>query len=146
MIFLHGSTIRLRKLLFGFAALSFLIPAAVSAQTVTAPSGGVAVPTSRDFFSTAFQDAADMKDRTDVGWFAYGIDQPRANLNPILVANGVFTARASSGDPNIYLLEHGQPRQRGARPPWRRAAHQRKHVSHAGDPHAPQRRAGGAGV
>ena len=42
MIFLHGSTIRVRKALVAFAALLFLIPASLSAQTVTAPSGAVA--------------------------------------------------------------------------------------------------------
>ena len=103
MNFLHGSTIRL------FAALLFLIPAAASAQTVTAPSGTVAVQTSGDFFSSAFQDSADMNHRTDIGWFAYGVDQPRANLSGISFANGVFSATASSNDPNIYLLETGNP-------------------------------------
>lgn len=50
-----------------------------------------------------------MNHRTDVGWFAYGVDQPRANLSGISVANGVFSATASSNDPNIYLLETGNP-------------------------------------
>jgi hypothetical protein len=103
MNLLHGPTIRV------FAALLFLIPASLSAQTVTAPSGAVAVPTSGDYFSSAFQDPADMNHRTDIGWFAYGVDQPRANLSGISVANGVFSATAASNDPNIYLLETGNP-------------------------------------
>jgi hypothetical protein len=91
------------------AALLFLIPVSAAAQTVTAPSGAVAVPTAGDFFSSAFQDPINMKERTDVGWFAYSIDQPRANLSGISLANGIFSATASSGDPNIYLLETGHP-------------------------------------
>lgn len=109
MTFLHGSTVGVRRALLPFAVALTLIPASLSAQTVTAPSGAVAVPTSGDYFSAAFQNPADMNDRSDVGWFAYGIDQPRANLNPVVVANGVFTGTASSNDPNIYLLETGNP-------------------------------------
>ena len=106
--------------------LLFLIPASLSAQTVTAPSGAVTVQTSGDFFSGAYQDAADMKDRTDIGWFAYGVDPPRANLSGISIANGVFSATASSKDPILYLLAshmHG----RGVR-------HRRVHA-HAADRH-----------
>ena len=103
MRFLHGSTIQV------IGALLFLVPASLSAQTVTAPSGAVTVPTSGDFFSSAFQDPADMNHRTDIGWFAYGIDPPRANLSGISFANGIFSATASSNDPNIYLLETGNP-------------------------------------
>jgi hypothetical protein len=50
-----------------------------------------------------------MNQRSDVGWFAYGIDLPRANLSGTTVAGGVFSATASSNDPNIYLLETGNP-------------------------------------
>jgi hypothetical protein len=89
--------------------IAVLLPAAVAAQTVTAPSGVVTVPTAGDFFSSAFQDAADMNDATDVGWFAYGIDQPRANLSGVSTSAGIFRATSSSNDPNIYLLETGNP-------------------------------------
>ena len=101
MTFLHGSTVRGAQARTVLSALLFLIPASLSAQTVTAPSGAVTVQTSGDFFSSAFQDAADMKDRTDIGWFAYGIDPPRANLSGISITNGVFSATVSSNDPNI---------------------------------------------
>jgi hypothetical protein len=109
MTYLHGSTIRLRTAVIVIAVHLFVIPASTSAQTVTSPSGAVAVPTSGDFFSTAFQDSADMNHRTDIGWFAYGVDQPRGNLSGISFANGVFSATAASNDPNIFLLETGNP-------------------------------------
>lgn len=109
MIFLHTSTWRARSAAVFAVALSLIIPASLAAQTVTAPSGTVAVPTSGDYFSTAFQDPSDMRHRTDIGWFAYGVDQPRANLSNITIGNGLFSATASSTDPNIYLLETGNP-------------------------------------
>src|SRR5258706_13698882 len=109
MTFLHCSTIRARKAaLIAFAVL-LTIPASLSAQTVTAPSGVVPVATSGDFFSSAFQDPIDMRHRTDIGWFAYGVDQPLANLSGISIGNGMFSATASSNDPNLYLLETGNP-------------------------------------
>ena len=101
MRFLHGSTI--------LAALLFLVPASLFAQTVTAPSGAVTVPTAGDFFSSAFQKPADMNDRNDLGWFLYGVDQPRANISNPTVSGGVFSGVAATADPNIYLLETGNP-------------------------------------
>ena len=109
MTFLHTSTIRARSAALFALALSMIIPASLSAQTVTAPSGVVAVPTSGDFFGSAFQDPIDMRHLTDIGWFAYGADQPRANLSGISIGNGMFTATASSNDPNLFLLETGNP-------------------------------------
>jgi hypothetical protein len=109
-MFLHISPLRVRIAftILG-AAVSLLIPGTLSAQTVTAPSVTVNVPTSGDFFSSAFQDAIDMRDRTDVGWFLYGVDQPRANLTGITLANGVLSATAATTDPNLFLLETGNP-------------------------------------
>ena len=102
MRFLHSSSIRV-------AALLLLFPASLFAQTVTAPSGTVTVPTSGDFFSSAFQNPIDMNDRTDIGWFAWGNDQPHANLSGLTISSGILTGTASSNDPNIYLLDTGNP-------------------------------------
>jgi hypothetical protein len=109
MIFLHSPTVRARRAALFALALSLTIPVSLSAQTVTAPSGVVPVATSGDFFSSAFQDPIDMRHRTDIGWFAYGVDLPRANLSGISIGNGMFSATASSNDPNLYLLETGNP-------------------------------------
>ena len=106
MTFLHSSAIRV------LTVLALVVPALVTpatAQTITSPASVVVVPTAGDFFSSAFQDSINMRELTDIGWFAYGIDQPRANLSGISMANSVFTATASSSDPNIYLLETGNP-------------------------------------
>ena len=102
MRFLHSSSIRV-------AALLLLFPASLFAQTVTAPSGTVTVPTSGDFFASAFQNPIDMNDRTDIGWFAWGNDQPHANLSGLTISSGILTGTASSNDPNIYLLDTGNP-------------------------------------
>jgi len=109
MTFLHCSTIRVRAAIRAALGVLLLVPAAAHAQTVTAPSAAVNVPTAGDFFSSAFQNAADMKNRNDLGWFLYGVDQPHANISNISLSGGVFTGTASSGDPNIYLLETGNP-------------------------------------
>lgn len=67
------------------------------------------MPTAGDFFSSAFQNAADMNQRTDLGWFLDGVDQPRSNISNISVSGGVFSGTASSNDPNVSLLETGNP-------------------------------------
>src|SRR5258706_5297094 len=109
MTFLHSSTIRARNAAVVAFAVLLTIPASLSAQTVTAPSGVVAVPTSGDFFSSAFQDPIDMRQLTDIGWVADGLDQPRANLSGISIGNRMLSATASSNHPNMFLLDTGNP-------------------------------------
>ncbi len=104
MNLLHSWTTRA---LVAFTILVF--PGAARAQTITAPSGTVNVTTAGDFFSSAFQSPADMNQRTDLGWFLYGVDQPRGNISNISVANSVFSGVAANTDPNVYLLETGNP-------------------------------------
>jgi hypothetical protein len=105
MRFLHSSTIRARAI--AVLALLIGISAPAAAQTVTQPASAVSVPTAGDFFSSAFQDPANMKELTDIGYFAYGVDPPLASLSNIAFTNGVFSATSTSNSPNIYLLETG---------------------------------------
>ena len=51
--------------------------------SVTAPSGTNTVEAARDFATTAFQDPWDMSQRTDLGWFIHGVDQPRSGFSSI---------------------------------------------------------------
>ena len=106
MSFLHSSTVRVRV----FVALVFLAlggASAARAQTITAPASRDNVATSGDFFSSAFQDSVNMRELSDIGYFAWGVDPPLASLGNISFANSVFTATATSSTPNIYLLETG---------------------------------------
>jgi hypothetical protein len=105
MSFLHNSAIRVRVVLCILVALAS--PSLSSAQTVTAPASRDNVATSGEFFSSAFQDSANMKELSDIGYFAYGVDPPSAGLSNISFANSVFTATATNTQPNIYLLETG---------------------------------------
>lgn len=81
---------------------------AASAQTVTS-IGDSTVRAANDFATRAFQDPWDMNERTDLGWFLHGSDQPSPNLTNITFAGGVFSATATSNDPNFYLLDTGSP-------------------------------------
>ena len=83
-------------------------PALASAQTITG-IGAPAVRAGDDFATRAFQDPWDMSQRTDLGWWIYGVDQPVSGLgNPAF--NGVeFTATTTNANPNVFLLDTANP-------------------------------------
>ncbi len=76
---------------------------------VTAPASNVAVAAADDYATQIFQDPWDMSQRTDLGWYTFGIDQPPVNLLNPTVANGIFSATSSTGNPNFWLLDSGNP-------------------------------------
>ena len=76
---------------------------------MTQPASAVNVPTAGDFFSSAFQDPANMKELTDIGYFAYGVDPPLASLSNISFANGIFSATSTSSSPNITCSRRATP-------------------------------------
>ena len=90
---------RLLALLF---AAAVLCPGVALAQTVTSV-GASAVAPANDFAATAFQDPWDMNERTDLGWFLHGTDQPGSGFTSVNFANGVFSG-TSGGGGNFFLL------------------------------------------
>lgn len=50
-----------------------------------------------------------MNQRTDLGWYTSGIDQPASNLGSLGFSGGLFTAVATGADPNFWLLDPGNP-------------------------------------
>jgi len=89
-------------------SILLLTPALVVGQTVTAPGAGAnAVAAAKDFATTAFQDPWDMNQRTDLGWFLNGTDQPEPSLSNVLFSNGVFSATSTSNDPILFVVETG---------------------------------------
>ena len=50
-----------------------------------------------------------MNERTDLGWFTFGIDQPLSNLTNINFSNGIFSATGTTSSPNFWLLDTGLP-------------------------------------
>ena len=50
-----------------------------------------------------------MNERTDLGWFTFGVDQPPSNLANINFANGIFSATATASQPNFWLLDSYVP-------------------------------------
>ena len=93
-----------------FAVLVCLLacPALASAQTITG-IGATAVKAGDDFATKAFQDPWDMNERTDIGWFLHGTDQPASGLAAPTFSNGEFSATTTNQGPNIFLLETGNP-------------------------------------
>ena len=88
-----------------------LICARGEAQTLTSV-GASSVAPANDFATTAFQDPWDMNERTDLGWFLNGVDQPGSAFSSVSFANGVFSG-INAGSGNVFLLESGNPNAAG---------------------------------
>jgi hypothetical protein len=78
-------------------------PAPLLAQSVTL-GGNSAVAAADDFAARSLQDPWDMNERTDLGWFLYGVDEPQSNLTSVQFASGVFSGNAA-GNAQVFLLE-----------------------------------------
>ena len=50
-----------------------------------------------------------MNERTDLGWWINGVDQPAHGLSNPSFINGEFSATTTNTNPNIYWLESGNP-------------------------------------
>ena len=70
-------------------------PTILAAQTVTSIDTS-AVAAGGDFATKAFQDPWDLSQRTDLGWWIFGVDQPASGLTNVQFANGEFTATTTS--------------------------------------------------
>jgi hypothetical protein len=80
-------------------------PLPLLAQTVTI-GGAANVVAADDFATRAFQDPWDMNERTDLGWFLNGLDDPQSNLTNVSFSGGVFSATtASVNQAQVFLLE-----------------------------------------
>ena len=84
-------------------------PTFSSAQTI-GTIGTSAVRSGDDFATRAFQDPWDMNERTDLGWWVNGADDPAHGLqNPPAFSGGEFIATSTNANPNVFLLETGNP-------------------------------------
>lgn len=99
------------KKIFAFSVcLCVLVcPAPSFAQTVGA-IGTSAVRSGDDFATRSFQDPWDMNERTDLGWWVNGADQPEPGFGqPVSFSGGLFTGVTINTDPSFFLLETGNP-------------------------------------
>jgi hypothetical protein len=85
----------------------WLLSAACFGQVPTAPATTEAIRPADDFATQAFQDPWDMSQRTDIGWFTFGVDSPPSNLQSPTVASGIFSAVSANADPNFWALDTG---------------------------------------
>ena len=86
--------------------LAFSLGSAFSAITVTAPSSRRSVKAAADFAEEVLLDRWDMNQRTDLGWRIFNtIEQPLSYLSNISFSGGIFSARTSGSDPNIFILD-----------------------------------------
>src|SRR6185295_12424331 len=67
------------------------------------------VPSAKEWATEVRQDPIDMNERSDLSWMMHSIDQPAANLANITFSGSVFSATSTNTDPNIYILETGNP-------------------------------------
>lgn len=97
----------MKKLSFSIFVL--LLCSNLQAQTVQ-NIGASAVRAADDFATRAFQDPWDMNERTDLGWFIHGVDQPVSGFSSVTFGSGLFTGITDgSGNSNFFLLESGNP-------------------------------------
>ena len=82
-------------------------PAASAAIVVTAPAAGPTnVKSCNEYSTDVLRDKWDMSQRTDLGWRIYNtVEQPPSNLTNISFAGGIFSAKTTSTDPNISILD-----------------------------------------
>ena len=93
---------------FCISVCLLLLCATGEAQTLTSV-GTAAVASANDFATTAFQDPWDMNERTDLGWFLNGVDQPGSAFTSVSFANGIFSGTSAGGANVFFLLESGNP-------------------------------------
>ena len=96
------------SLLISLVVWTFAAPAAAQ-LSVTAPAGQTIVPAAVEFATREFQDPWDMNERTDLGWFLNGVDQPINGFADVSFADGVFSAISANNGPLLFLLETGIP-------------------------------------
>jgi hypothetical protein len=89
------------------ATAIFCTPASLLGQSVTL-NGSLNVAAAEDYATRSFQDPWDMNDRTDLGWFLHGTDQPASQMSNVSFGGGIFSATTGSGA-NVFLLETGNP-------------------------------------
>ena len=59
----------------------FVCPVMASAQGTITLGGAASSKAGEEFATKAFQDPWDMSQRTDVGWWLFGTDEPQSNLD-----------------------------------------------------------------
>lgn len=78
------------------------------AISVSKPSSNETVAAADDYASETFNDPWDMNQRTDLGWFIWDVTSgSKSNLTGQTFSGGIFSATATSSDPNIYILDTG---------------------------------------
>ncbi len=90
------------------------VPAA--AQSITSPNTAKTLAPWDDYATQQLRDAWDMRERTDIGWFTWGVDQPVSNLtNKRMTVDGfgqtIFSGTPSLTvpDPSIFLVDPYSP-------------------------------------
>jgi hypothetical protein len=94
-----------RVLALVFCVLS--CPAVSFAQGTISLGGAATSKAGEEFATRTFQDPWDMNQRTDVGWWMFGTDQPEPNLTNISFTNGILSARSTNNDPSFFVVETG---------------------------------------
>lgn len=99
------------------ASLAVMIVSAApiaAAQTITSPTSAKTIVPWDDYATQILRDGWDMKERTDVGWFTWGLDQPASNISSKRMAvdgfgSTIFTGLPNTSDPSIFLLDSYSP-------------------------------------
>src|SRR5688572_7899544 len=99
----------LTRLFSRVAALVWLLSAACFGQIPTGPATTEVIRPADDFATQIFQDPWDMNQRTDIGWFTFGVDSPPSNLQNGTFSSGIFSAMSANADPNFWALDTGIP-------------------------------------
>ena len=92
------------------ALLALAFAPAAFAQTVTTSASGKTFMPWDDYATQSLRDPWDMNQRTDIGWFTWGVDQPGSNMvqkkmTTDAFGQTIFSAVPATSDPSFYLLD-----------------------------------------
>jgi len=95
----------------GLASWFFLCSSVCFGQiTVTSPATTDTLMPADEYASQILQDPWDMNERTDIGWYTEGVDQPYSNLTNLSFSGGIFSSLSNSAaNPNFWLLDTANP-------------------------------------
>lgn len=99
---------------FACALVLSLGSSLAGAQTITSPTSAKTIVPWDEYATQVIRDPWDMSDRTDIGFFTWGLDQPTSNMTSKQMAadtfgQTIFTAAPITNDPSIFLLDSYSP-------------------------------------
>src|SRR5678815_1397950 len=95
--------IRTARAGFACALVLSLGASLAGAQTITSPASAKTIVPWDEYATQVIRDPWDMKDRTDIGFFTWGLDQPTSNMTSKQMATDTFLSLIHISEPTRLL-------------------------------------------